>query len=113
VAQQQQPRWRIIGRRVLWAVLLTGGIVLALAFVYSVYGGYRYGWKWTGIVKGGSFSRRTLWDWLELLFIPAVLTGGGLWFNAQQREREQRIANERAQQEALQGIPRVHVATAN
>ena len=72
MAQQQQPRWRIIGRRVLWAVLLTGGIVLALAFVYSVYGGYRYGWKWTGLVKDADFHKRTLWDWLGLLIVPAV-----------------------------------------
>jgi len=48
------------------------------------------------------FVHRPLWDWLELLIVPAVLAGGGLWFNAQQREREQRIANERAQDEALQ-----------
>jgi uncharacterized protein YjbI with pentapeptide repeats len=31
-----------------------------------------------------------------------VIAGGGLWFNAQQRAREQQIANERAQDEALQ-----------
>jgi len=44
----------------------------------------------------------TLWDWLKLLVVPAVLAGGGLWFNAQQRKREQKLANERAQDEALQ-----------
>lgn len=44
----------------------------------------------------------SLWDWLKLLIVPAVLAAGGLWFNAQQREREQRIAKERAQVEALQ-----------
>ncbi len=45
--QQQQSCWRIAGRGVLW----TGCIVLALALVISLYGGYRYGWQWTGIVK--------------------------------------------------------------
>jgi hypothetical protein len=44
----------------------------------------------------------TLWDWAKLLIVPAVIAGGGLWFNAQQREREQQLANERAQDEALQ-----------
>jgi hypothetical protein len=96
--------WRLklhfwIRRRGLWAA---AGIVVTLALLISLYGGYRYEWTWTGIVKGGSFSKRTLWDWLQLLFIPAVLAGGGLWFNAQQKERERRIENERAQDEALQ-----------
>jgi hypothetical protein len=33
---------------------------------------------------------------------PGCASWGGLWFNTQQREREQRIANDRAQDEALQ-----------
>jgi len=73
---------QLTGRQLLWAgvavVLLTIAILI----------GYRYG--------------ITLWDWIKLLVIPAVIAGGGLWFNAQQREREQRIADERAQDEALQ-----------
>jgi len=43
--------------------------------VISLYGGYRYGWIWTGFVKDADFARRTLWDWLKLLIIPAVLAG--------------------------------------
>jgi hypothetical protein len=31
----------------------------------------------------------TLWDWAKLLIIPAAIAFGGLWFNAQQRDREQ------------------------
>jgi len=61
--------------------------------------GYRYG--------------ITLWDWVKLLIVPGVIAVGGFWFNAQQRERERRIdqrqkrheqqlANDRAQDEALQ-----------
>jgi uncharacterized protein YjbI with pentapeptide repeats len=82
VDQQQQSRWRPTRRQVLW----TGGIVAVLAVVILI--GYRYG--------------ITLWDWIMLLIVPAVIAGGGLWFNSQQREREQQIANERAQDEALQ-----------
>ena len=81
--QQQQSRWQTIGKWVLWAV----GIAAVLTV--AVFIGYRYG--------------ITLWDWIKLLIVPAVIAGGGLWFNVQQREREQRIANERAQDEALQG----------
>src|SRR5215212_8994671 len=83
VDQQQQSRWQTIGKWVLWAV----GIAAVLTV--AVFIGYRYG--------------ITLWDWIKLLVVPAVIAAGGLWFNVQQREREQRTAIERAQDEALQG----------
>jgi len=97
VEQQEQSRWRLTRRQLLWA----GGIA-ALAFLIIVVCGYFFGWKWTGLVKDPKFPMRTLWDWMQLLIIPAVLAGGGLWFNSQQREREQQIADVRAQDEALQ-----------
>jgi len=66
----------------LWAIRL--GIVLSLLVAI----GYSYG--------------ITLWDWIKLLIVPVVIAGGGLWFNTQLRVRELHIANERAQDEALQ-----------
>jgi uncharacterized protein YjbI with pentapeptide repeats len=42
----------------------------------------------------------TLLDWLKLLIVPAVIAGGGIWFNRQQRERELRIAQEQREQDA-------------
>jgi hypothetical protein len=45
---------------------------------------------------------KPLWDWLQLLIVPAVIAAGVAWFSQQQREREQRTASERAQDEALQ-----------
>jgi hypothetical protein len=91
VDQQQQSRWRPTRRQVLWGV----GIA-ALAFLIVVICGYLFGWQWTGLPK------QTLWDWLQLLIIPAVLAGVGLWFNRQQREQELQNAARRAQDEALQ-----------
>jgi len=48
--------------------------------------GYVIGWTWTGLP-----NKRTLWDWLQLLLVPAAIavggTVGGAWF-AQQRARE-------------------------
>jgi hypothetical protein len=65
--------------QLLWAVgLLTVVIII----------GYRYG--------------ITLWDWIKLLVVPAVIAGGGVWFNRQQREWELEIAERRTQDEALQ-----------
>src|SRR5829696_3016723 len=93
VDQQQQSRWQPTRRLLLWA-----GTAVALLTV-AILIGYRYD--------------ITLWDWIKLLIVPAVIAGGGLWFNRQQREREletarqQRereveIAERRTQDEALQ-----------
>jgi hypothetical protein len=79
---QLVPDWRPTPRQALWAIRIA--IVLSLLIAI----GYPY-----GII---------LWDWAKLLIVPAVIAGGGLGFNAQQREREQQLANERAQDEALQ-----------
>jgi hypothetical protein len=94
--QQQQPGG-------LWAA---GIFFVALVFLLIVLSGYVQEWEWTG------FPNRTLWDWLELLIIPVVIAGGGLWFNQQQerqredvrrqQERGLEIENQRAQDEALQ-----------
>jgi uncharacterized protein YjbI with pentapeptide repeats len=54
---------------------------------------------WTG------FSDKKLWDWLQLLSalaIPVVLAAAGFWFTAQQDARQQKLAAQRAQDEALQ-----------
>jgi uncharacterized protein YjbI with pentapeptide repeats len=79
VDHQLQSRWQLTRRHVLWAV----GIIAFLTV--SVFIGYRYG--------------ITLWDWIKLLIVPAVIAGGGLWFNRQQRERELEIAREQREQE--------------
>jgi hypothetical protein len=55
-------------------ILVVTGII-ALVIVIIVVGGYAFGWEWTG------FSKRKLWDWLQLLVIPVVLAAGGFWFN--------------------------------
>src|SRR5215208_6488774 len=87
------PAWRPTPQQALWAIRLV--IVLSLLVAIGFYYGI------------------TLWDWIKLLIVPAVIAGGGLWFNRQQRERELEIAREqrerdveiadrRAQDEALQ-----------
>jgi uncharacterized protein YjbI with pentapeptide repeats len=76
------PDWRPTPKQVLWAIR----IVIVLSLLVAI--GFYYG--------------ITLWDWIKLLIVPAVIAGGGLWFNVQQREREQRIADNRAQDDSLQ-----------
>jgi heme/copper-type cytochrome/quinol oxidase subunit 4 len=56
--------------RVEWRLLVAA--VLG-AFAVLLAGGYWLGWTWTG------FDGRTLWDWLELLVLPATVTVLPIW----------------------------------
>jgi hypothetical protein len=82
VYPQRQSRGQPTRRQVLWTVAAFAFLTVAILI------GYRYGIM--------------LWDWLDLLVVPAVIAAGGLWFNRQQRERELAIAERRTQDEALQ-----------
>jgi hypothetical protein len=82
VEREQTPGWRIIVRGVPTPAWILGGLVLLLALIVV---GYRY--------------QITLWDWLKLLIVPAVLAGGGIWFNKQQRDRELKIADKQRERE--------------
>ena len=73
--------WRPTPRQVLWAIRI--GIILSLLVAI----GYSYD--------------VTLWDWLKLLIVPAVIAAGGLWFNQQQQER-QRVDVRRQQERGLE-----------
>jgi cell division protein FtsB len=45
------------------------------------------------------FHGKTVWDWLALLIVPVVLVGFGLWFTAQQDQRQQQMEDQRAEAE--------------
>jgi hypothetical protein len=99
VDQQQQSRWRPTRKQVSWTVGIIAVIVGAYIFLRFAYVSE---WKWTGLVKNPDYHKRTLWDWLNLLIIPAVLAAGGLWFNQRQQARAEMSETQRAQDEALQ-----------
>jgi uncharacterized protein YjbI with pentapeptide repeats len=104
--------------------------VIVVTLVVSLAGaiivlGYVHEWKWTGLVKGKAFSKRTLWDWLNLLIVPIVLALGGYLFTLSENRRtredaagqreidreladkrtnaDRYIADQRRQDDALQG----------
>ncbi|GAC1645065.1 MAG: hypothetical protein NVS4B9_37120 [Ktedonobacteraceae bacterium] len=61
-------------------------LVGLLALVILIILGYIFHWDWIGLSpyvspthsKDTDFQRgKTLWDWLQLLIIPAVLAAGG------------------------------------
>lgn len=45
------------------------------------------------------FGDKTVWDWLQLLIVPVILTIGGFWFTAAQEERQRALENARAEAE--------------
>jgi len=74
--------------------LIAIGVSLTAIIVLLAIGGVSLGW--TG------FGDKTFWDWLQLLSalaIPVVLAAAGLWFTAQQDARQQKIENQRAEAE--------------
>ena len=90
-------------------ILFIAIVIILVVLIYSVLG---YKWlPWTGfgeyqIVKIDPATNlptefqvqsRTLWDWLQLLIIPAMLALVALWFNTSQRKNELKIAEKRAE----------------
>src|SRR6266566_1256317 len=71
-------------------------LVVLIALVVVIVLGYTNNWNWTGL------HGRTLYDWLQLLIIPAVLAAGGYLFNFATSRTEREIASDRQQEEALQ-----------
>jgi hypothetical protein len=98
VDQDQQSHWRPTGGQILWVV----GIVVALVVLIRI--GYALQWTRFGQSKVAQDVRpgKTLWDWLKLLIIPAVLAMGGYLFTRSENRATQAAAERRAQDEALQ-----------
>jgi uncharacterized protein YjbI with pentapeptide repeats len=113
-------RWQKIKQH---RLLTIGIIVVPIAFALAV---WVFGWDWTGF--NGGYSQitttsvshgtttasvkppgRTLWDLLQLLVIPVILTIGGLWFNQIQKDREQRATEQRAEREKREAEQRAKI----
>jgi len=77
------PEWTPTRGQVLWTVRSVIVLVVLLGLLTLI-----------GLPFG-----ITLWEWLELLIVPAVIAGGGIWFNRQQRDE---IAERRSQDATLQ-----------
>jgi hypothetical protein len=124
------PDWRPTPRQALWTLVLVLALVassfiavrvamgMGNRFGYVPLGivllfilirlGYRYEWtgfKETSRTKDENIEvqpRKTLWDWMQLLFVPvvlAILVGGLTWWQTSSERARQ--AEEAAQQEAL------------
>ena len=86
-----------------------GGLAVILMIILALLWLIRLGYSltWTGFggyttADGGYQPAKTLWDWMALLIIPAVLAVGGILFNRAERRAERRTASERTQDISLQ-----------
>jgi len=78
-----------------------------VALATFIFLAYRFSWDWTG------FSQKRLFDWIQILVIPGAIAVGTFVLNRaakkrddlaqqEQREREQTIETERAEEASLQ-----------
>src|SRR6266446_8210811 len=65
-------------------------LVIVLVLLVLIVLGYTFNWSWTGL------HGRTLYDWLQLLIIPAVLAIGGYLFNYTTGRNERQANEQRA-----------------
>jgi hypothetical protein len=82
--------------------------ILILGLGSFILMGYTSRWSaWTGFIEDAPFilvgypRSRTLWDWLQLLIIPVVLTGSAYWFNGEQDQVNRQIATDQQQESVL------------
>ncbi len=86
--------WQRI-KKPLEVAVINFSFIILIALIIVIIIGYILKWGWTGL------SQKTLWDWLQLLFIPTVLTLGAVWITAwQNHDRE--IAQDSQCEVALQ-----------
>jgi hypothetical protein len=64
------------------AILRLVAASAAVAFAVTIVGGEWLGWTWTGFA-----DNNTVWDWLHLLVLPAVLTAAPVWYSTRRSAR--------------------------
>ncbi len=80
------PDWRPTSQQVLWTIRIVIVLVVVLGLLTLI----------------GLAFNTTLWDWLDLLIVPAVLAIGGYLFTRSENRATRVAAEQRAQDEALQ-----------
>ena len=81
--------------------MIACALILAIVLIRI---GYAFGWTGFGQsrVHENIEPAKTLWDWLDLLVVSAVLAVLGLWFNRAQRDRDEYIQSQHAEDDALE-----------
>jgi hypothetical protein len=106
-------QWERSGRhRVRGTSFLAIGVAIVAAFAIAVLICVGYAHDWTGFGRAAETESvrpyKTLWDWLELLIVPAALAIGGFMLTRSE-SRATATAVEQRSQEGLTSIPRPDV----
>lgn len=80
------------------------GILAILILAYLIWQGYKQNWTGFNITPNYSGYRpgKYLWDWLEIIIVPLVLTLIGVYFNARQKKVEIENATETEKRRTIQ-----------
>lgn len=86
-----------------WLRIL-GVVFVLVGLCLLIWAGYAFWPDGSGLgsytdADGKLQREKTVWDWMELLIIPAVLTIGALIFNKAEKENEMRMAKKRNETE--------------
>jgi len=85
-------------------------LAVVLFLIAGVIAAYWLRWKWTGFVdyqiakdaQTEIYRGKSLWDWMQLLFIPIVLAGAAVFFNSHTSQVGHEIAADNQQEAMLQ-----------
>ena len=88
-----EARFRLWWQQIKQHPVITVLIPLIIAIILTILiGGYASHWVWTGFT-GATESYKTLYDWLQLLFVPLALAGLGFCLNSRERKAVERHAD--------------------
>jgi uncharacterized protein YjbI with pentapeptide repeats len=97
-----QKAWDNKKNILVYGIITIGLLLIAFWAIFPTYSP-----PWTGFdgyTKSSSNIERakTLWDWMNLLIVPLVLAIGAWYLNKTEKNVEQKIAQDRLQEERLQ-----------
>src|SRR5215213_2251069 len=101
---EPQPRWQP-RRGVQWLTVI---VAVAVTLGILIYIGYGLQWTGFGPTRAGDSVQppKTLWEWLGLLIVPAMLAVGAFWINQLQKQHEDRIQEAQKEREETAAIQR-------
>lgn len=94
-AREHQSRGKPLIKMLIWVFVVFA--VVAVLVKLALWG---YDWPGSGFneypVTATTQHAKTLWDWFDLLLVPAVLAGGGILFSYAERRNERETATRQA-----------------
>ncbi|HEY4033408.1 MAG TPA: hypothetical protein VGL94_05530 [Ktedonobacteraceae bacterium] len=96
--------WKKTKKHTISSIVISIVIITVVTLIVVIILGYHFDWDWTGLgpytPPNSNYQRgKTLWDWLQLLVIPAVLAIAGYVFTLMTSKNERRATEQRSKDE--------------